>query len=510
MTSETSDHQAEEEVSPNEALGSGTEPSPAGARVARSAVGTLAISGLNRLFGAAYQIFLARAFYPFHLGLIGLVEGLTGFTSNLAGLGMLRATIYYQKKEAEYLPTALTIRLLLCAVLYAVLWLAASQLASFYDEPDLAPALRLYGLTLLISSLCFASQLSLSIQLRFPSLALMQGLSLLAGAAATVGLFLEGWGFWSILAGGLLKIAVLALLYISLSPRSLRFGWNSIASKRLLLYGLPVFLTGLIVFLANYADDWTVGKLLDLKVLGVYVICYRWGNRVVLDLAHPIAEVAFPALARVREHPERLRRGYLSLMQTISFIVCPAALGLLAISEPFIQHVLGPRWFQHGGLTAMRLWCLYGIARSIGGVQGELLSAIGRPQLLTWLSLLFLLLALPAGGVAVLMSGQMQAMCWSFLGAVLIIILVGAYLVRRELGVRLRDMGQAILKPLTLSAVMAFTILALQKWLPAGSLWSLGAWILVGITLYAGLSLLLQRSHMVELWRLLRKKNTAQ
>ena len=97
------------------------------------------------------SIVLARLLDPTVYGTIALVTVFTAIMQVFVDSGMGSALV--QKKDADDLDfsSVFYFNMVMCLVLYALMFAAAPFIARFYAMPELTPAIRVLNLTLVIS-----------------------------------------------------------------------------------------------------------------------------------------------------------------------------------------------------------------------------------------------------------------------------------------------------------------------------------------------------------------------
>ena len=97
------------------------------------------------------SVVLARLLAPEAYGTIALITVFTTLLQVFVNSGM--GTALVQKKDADDLDfsTVFYFNVVMCLVLYGLLFLAAPLIAAFYELPELTLLVRVLGLTLVIS-----------------------------------------------------------------------------------------------------------------------------------------------------------------------------------------------------------------------------------------------------------------------------------------------------------------------------------------------------------------------
>jgi O-antigen/teichoic acid export membrane protein len=104
--------------------------------------------------------------------------------------------------------------------------------------------------------------------------------------------------------------------------------------------------------------------------------------------------VVFPALSTVQDRPNELRRGFLASVRVVELIAVPICLGLLIAADPIVRVVFGDQWLEV--IPILRVLAVYAWVYSLGYHVGGFYKAIGRPDILLMLSIVTLIVIIPA------------------------------------------------------------------------------------------------------------------
>ena len=92
------------------------------------------------------------------------------------------------------------------------------------------------------------------------------------------------------------------------------------------------------------ADNLLIGKVIGSDALGLYSRAYMTMLLPTRQVTRVLSRVMFPAMSRIKNDPERTKRLYLRMIQTIALVAFPAMLGLLAVAPEFVATAYGPKW----------------------------------------------------------------------------------------------------------------------------------------------------------------------
>jgi O-antigen/teichoic acid export membrane protein len=230
-------------------------------------------------------------------------------------------------------------------------------------------------------------------------------------------------------------------------------------------------------------DTATVGRLLGAVDVGFYNLAWRLSNLPATGIGYIVGRVMFPAYATLQTDKEAFRNAFVTNVRRIALVSLPVGLGVVLAAEPIIVGVFGAKWKP--AAVPLAILGVFGIIRAFAGTTGAVFQAAGRPQLVTWLNVVHLLVLCAAlftltpafglNGTAVAVTGT----------AALTLVLAFRFALR-ILELPLRDLAVALEWPLVVSvplaAVLAVARVATDGVSPVPRLATL---VVAGIAVYA-------------------------
>jgi len=279
-----------------------------------------------------------------------------------------------------------------------------------------------------------------------------------AQAATAIGLALAGAGVWSLVGGqlafGAAKV-VLSWWFSPLRPSPIEARLETL--RELMRYGRHVGVANLINYGNANSQGIVVGRVLGATPLGYYAIASRLAYMPVSVVGNVVGRGVFAALSRVGDDPARFRQIWLENIQRLALLAVPAGIALALVADPLVVTLLGETWEQ--AIRPLQLLALSSVVASFSGTSGEVFQALHRPQLRVAGETVYLALIVPA-----LIAGAHWRGIVGAAAAVLVVRgVVGIGLVvfiLRLLGVRLQDLGHAVLRPALGWALMVASMLA--------------------------------------------------
>lgn len=191
-----------------------------------------------------------------------------------------------------------------------------------------------------------------------------------------------------------------------------------------------------------------------------------------------------PVYANLQDEPQTIRSAFRASMAYLTALTAPLALGLALVAEPLVVTAFSEKW--HAMAPVLPPICVYAFLISLSFNLGDLYKALGRPDILTRLSLLRACVAVPAIGFAAGVVGTPAAVGWAQAGVAALALLANLAVARSVFALPIAE-ALARLVPIGLAcAVMALAVWAVEPLLdgspPAAQLLGRTA---VGVAAYA-------------------------
>ena len=461
-------------------------PSPTATELRGQFLAGAAWFGLGRGFafvvGIGVTAVLARILAPRDFGLLALAMVFIGVAQQVRDLGVGQALVQRDQVSLELQRLAFTIAISTSLALYAVLLAAAEPIARLSGDPEVAPIVRMLGLSFPISAFSVVPQAMLRRHLTVRGEALASGASLLADSAATVILAWMGFGVWALVAGNLIAAVATAIGLSLASPWRPGLQFRGVERSGLLRFGGGLTFSGLLWYVYTNADFLVVGRLLGTSALGFYNMAWNISKMPRDKLWALLNPLTLPLFSRARTDPEQLGNALCKLSTALAIVTIPAVTGLAIVAQDAVEVVLGPKWLD--AVPVLRLLCVFGIVRALSVLWAPALFASGRTATVVRFNLACAIL-LPVGFVLGARQGLVGvAYVWAVMYPILALIgLLPPTLRATQLS--LSRYAGAIAHPFLASAVMVASVLATHAVLPAQGVVRLSVTVAVGTAVYA-------------------------
>lgn len=329
----------------------------------RSARGTFWVGlgfGSENALRLAGNLVLTRLLFPEAFGLMAIVQVFIAGLYMFSDMG-IRASIVHDTRgeDPALLNTAFAMQIARGVVLWLITCAAARPLASFYEEPILAPILPVAGLVAVIQGF---NSTKLHTANRNMVLGRVTGVKIVGqvgGLIVMIALAFLWESVWALVLGGLVgPLLVAGLSHAVLPGTRNRFAFDPVLARRLLKFGKYIFIATVAGFFVRNADRAILGKFVELDALAFYSIAYFLASAPVI-LSNRLADTVLFPLYSIAARGEsgatvakvaRMRR--VILFGTLALLTVPAVIGI-----ELIEFLYDARYQSAGPLLVLLAVC---------------------------------------------------------------------------------------------------------------------------------------------------------
>ena len=292
------------------------------------------------------MMLLARLLTAVDFGLQSMAAALIGFIAIFSEGGLATATIQSAEVTHAQISTLFWINVAIGAALWALSILLAPAVVTFYGDPALYWITVVSGSAFVLGGLTAQHQALIIRQMRFGTLAKIELISLIISSVLGVVTAALGAHYWAIvgmgLAGSVAKAAGvwLAIAWLPGLPR------RNCGVRSMIRFGWITTLKSLIVFFAWNSDNILLGRVWGADALGLYGRAFQLATLPINLLNEAVTRVAFSALSRLQNDPDRLARSFLRGYFLLLSLTMPIIVTCALFSEEIVRVVLGPNWLE--------------------------------------------------------------------------------------------------------------------------------------------------------------------
>lgn len=159
--------------------------------------------------------------------------------------------------------------------------------------------------------------------------------------------------YFAIIAGGLAQALTMVVISHAISKRPYRLAWDRSIARRLIRFGTPMIVNGVVLFVVFQSDRLIVSYFCSLADLGRYALAFQLVFTAGLVIARVITGLELPRFAKLQNSPSKLAAHYrkslgiilqVAVMYTALFTVWGNDLIRLFYGESFVLESVLITW----------------------------------------------------------------------------------------------------------------------------------------------------------------------
>lgn len=324
---------------------------------------------------------LARLLKVSDFGLMAMVNVVLAFAQTFSDSGVSNAIIHYRDAKREELSSLYWLNVISGISVFVLMWFVSPLAARVYHQPALTQLLRVASTVFVAVSLGQQFETLSERELRFRRLARIEIASIIVSAFVGIWLAWKGNGVWSLvwsnLAAALIKSGTLAVIGWSTWRPMMHFRLGE--CRRFLRFGMFQMGERTLNLLGQQLDKIVIGIVMGATPLGYYDMASRLISRPYQVINPVFTRVAFPVFSAVQKDRDRLRKGYLELMEVLTGLTIPIYVGMMALASPFVLVQLGEKFAP--SIPLLQILSIVGFAFALSSPAGSLILACGRADI---------------------------------------------------------------------------------------------------------------------------------
>ncbi|MGE8104785.1 oligosaccharide flippase family protein [Allorhizobium sp. NPDC080224] len=354
-------------------------------------VGTYALTVVLR-FGS--NVVLTRLVAPDVFGMVMIVTTLKIGMELLTDVGIGQSVVRNENADnVRFRYTAWTLQVLRSFLLCTLLLLASFPLGAFYDVPP--GILQLGALTIMV--LGSASTVHYYMQ-RHMQLKKMNIFDLVCDIASIV--LVLGFAYLSPTVWSIMVASVVAALFRAATSYLLPgarnwFAWEGPYVREILSFGKWIFLSSMLVFLANSFDKLFLAQSVPLAVFGIYAIARTISELPATLVARVSFQLVFPLISANSGEVRATMRRQVGPMRLKLLLVVAVGLALtVVLSDIAVGIIYDARYGEAGWMLALLLiaswfailctvneYTMMGLGKPAYGVAGNIVKLLALVSL---------------------------------------------------------------------------------------------------------------------------------
>lgn len=402
------------------------------------------------------NIILARLLLPSDYGVLSVLLIFISLSQVFVQSGLNTAVIQRSDVDDEDYQTVFWASIFIAILVYAVVYLAAPFIESFYDIEEFSSYLRILALVLFPGAVNSIQIAKLSRVMDFRRLMISSVSAVLLSGCCSIFLALGGFGIWSLVFQQLINQCTVTVIMFFMTRWIPRFSFSPERFRRLFSFGSRIMCVNLVESLFGNIRTLVVGKKYDTAVLGYYDRGNQFPDAFVKNINMTLMSVMLPVYSRNQDDRVALKEMVRRTMMVSSFIVWPMMVGLCVVARPFTIAILTDKWIPC--IPYIQILCFSYVFMPIHTANHQAINAMGEGGISLKLTFVRRVVDVSCIFVAVFLFESPIALAWGAVVSMAVGSFINSFPNRRLLGYRYSEQIRDILPCVFISLLMGALI----------------------------------------------------
>jgi len=376
----------------------------------------------NQLIGFIVSLVLARILLPEEFGLVGMIAVVVAVGNALLDGGLTKSLIRDTDCDEADFSTVFFFNVGAGILLYGMVFLLAPYISDFYEEPVLTNIIRVYCLSIVITSFSAVQLAKLTKQMEFKTQAIIAIPAAVIGGVVGIWLAYNGYGVWSLVWSSIATSLVSTIQMWWYSDWKPKMIFNRSRFSKHFNYGYKLTLSDLLNRIFNNIFLIVIGKYFSAAQVGLYTKAETMKQLPVNYISRALDKVTFPLFVSIQDDEARLKKVYKKLMLMVVFVVSPVLIFLAVLAEPVFIFLFTAKWLP--AVPYFQILCVTGILYPLHSYNLTILNVKGRSDLFLKLEIIkkviiaiTIIFAIPFGILALLYGQVVISLVAFFINA---------------------------------------------------------------------------------------------
>jgi O-antigen/teichoic acid export membrane protein len=393
-----------------------------------------------------YSYFLS----PSDFGLFSIVLIFSLFAGLFSNFGTSSAVIYFNDKSKEFLSTIFIFNIIIGFIVFVILNTSSIYVADFFNKPELNSLIKYISINFIFQSLFLVHKALLEMDMSFKVISFIETISIFS--ATIMGIFFVykyDVGVYGLVIQSVVNTFLLLILFWSSSKWRpiLYFSFPQI--KKVYAYAINLTLFNMLNYFTNNIDQFLIGKILSSASLGIYSIALRIVISPLVNVSSIIVRVIFPVLSHYKDEIKKVKLIYLQIIFNVSVVTFPLMVGLMSLSEIFVETIFNDEWAKLGYMLV--IMAPIGLINSIVTTTGVIYTSNGNTRLMLKLSVVNLIVMFSF--IYIGAQYGLDGVAYALLLATILLMFVHLYFAWNEIGLTLLE-GFSKLFPVLMASII--------------------------------------------------------
>lgn len=289
---------------------------------------------------------LARLLTPAEFGVMSAALLVIDFSNSVSMLGLSPSIVQKLELDRRHVQTANTSGLVLGCLFTLIIYLSAPLVERIFQMDGLKEVVQIMSGVFIIYGIGMTPTALMRRNMRFKQISFIPWTTKIVYAVVSIVLAILGWGVFALVAGRVATALANNLIYVVLQPVKPTFYFSKSAFNDLFKFGSGMSLSMIVNYFGRQGDFLLVGTFFGSVALGLYSRAYRLMNLPVAFIGQTLVNVLLPAMSKVQNNNETMRRTFAEGNIALMFVVLPLSAFSAIMSSEIVIVLLGSQWLE--------------------------------------------------------------------------------------------------------------------------------------------------------------------
>jgi O-antigen/teichoic acid export membrane protein len=285
-----------------------------------------------------------RILTPEDYGIVAIADILFSLLMTVAATIAISPLIQAKQLEQKAISSYFGVTLAIYSLLFCCQYLLSDSIAALYNNAAVADVLKVNAWCFLLLALETVPSALLRREMAFKKLALIYATSNIVAAVSTLLLAIYGFGFWALVYGEIIAIALRVVMLLINHPAPCLPSFRIKDSLPLIRFGGLMSILTLLWYAFLHLDVAIGGLLLTTAQIGIFTVALNFALMPQKKILPLIKEISFPAFSQLQDQPEKITHFLIKAQRLGLMLTLPVFWGLASICNYMLPVVIGDKW----------------------------------------------------------------------------------------------------------------------------------------------------------------------
>ena len=348
----------------------------------------------GQFFIWANTIIIARYLNPADYGIVGMAALITDFILLIGNFGFGSSII--QKKDLQdiHIFSLFWITFLIGIFLSILIYLIAPLGASFFQNKQIIPILKLSAIALLFNILSDIPNSILLKDLKYKYAGISDFTSNLIASICVLIFVIMGHGAYSLVYGSIISGSIKFLLACMLGRWFPKLKFKQDGLRPFFKFGRSIVVSRVLWYLYSNSDYLILAKKLGQITFGYYSFAFNFACIPTNKLQPIIAPVLFSSFSKIQDDFLQIRKQFLKIVNFVFTFYGIIYCGIFWIIPEFVTIFLGSKWEPI--IFVLQILLMVQPLRAVSNIAPSLINSLGKPEIGVKNMLVFIAIMIPS------------------------------------------------------------------------------------------------------------------